>query len=125
MKCVLVVKTKATYALAMQGTRASGAIVSTLVYVIVAYSVWEKKKKKTTGPEWDFLYGTTKKVIDNQIQVLELMQMHPKERLRRVILTASWFIAINVGQFVPENSLRFPWHILIFYWRDLVNLVDL
>ena len=25
-------------------------------------------------------------------QVLELMQMHPKERLRRVILTASWFI---------------------------------
>ena len=30
-------------------------------------------------------------------QVLELMQMHPKERLRRVILTANWFIAINVG----------------------------
>ena len=59
------------------------------------------------------------------IQVLELMQMHPKERLRRVILTASWFIAINVGQFVPENSLRFPWHILIFSWRDLVDLVDL
>ena len=58
-------------------------------------------------------------------QVLELMQMHPKERLRRVILTASWFIAINVGQFVPENSLRFPWHILIFSWRDLVDLVDL
>ena len=47
-------------------------------------------------------------------QVLELMQMHPKERLRRVILTASWFIAINVGQFFPENSLRFPWHIIIF-----------
>ena len=37
-----------------------------------------------------------------------------KERLRRVILTASWFIAINVGQFFPENSLRFPWRILIF-----------
>ena len=30
-------------------------------------------------------------------QVLELMQMHPKERLRRVILAASWFIAINAG----------------------------
>ena len=56
------------------------------------------------------------------IQVLELMQMHPKERLRRVILTASWFIAIDVGQFSPENSLRFPWHILIFSWRDLVDL---
>ena len=55
-------------------------------------------------------------------QVLELMQMHPKERLRRVILTASWFIAINVGQFVPENSLRFLWHILIFSWRDIVDL---
>ena len=35
------------------------------------------------------------------IPVLELMQMHPKERLRRVIITASWFIAINVGQFFP------------------------
>ena len=56
------------------------------------------------------------------VQVLELMQMHPKERLRRVILTASWFIAINVGQFVPENSLRFLWHILIFSWRDIVDL---
>ena len=51
---------------------------------------------------------------DNKVQVLELMQMHPKERLRRVILTASWFIAIDVGQFFPENSPRFPWHILIF-----------
>ena len=58
-------------------------------------------------------------------QVLELMQMHPKDRLSRVILTVSWFIAINVGQFVSENSLRFPWHILIFSWRDLVDLVDL
>ena len=55
-------------------------------------------------------------------QVLELMQMHPKERLRRVILTASWLIAMNVGQFFHENSLRFPWHILIFSWRDLVDL---
>ena len=36
---VLVVKTKVTDPLAMQGTRASGAIVLTLVYVIVAYSV--------------------------------------------------------------------------------------
>ena len=27
-------------------------------------------------------------------QVLELMQMHPKERLRRVILTASWFVDV-------------------------------
>ena len=35
---VLVVKTKVTDPLAMQGTRASGAIVLTLVYVIVAYS---------------------------------------------------------------------------------------
>ena len=26
-------------------------------------------------------------------------------------------IAINVGQFFPENSLRFPWHIFIFPWR--------
>ena len=31
------------------------------------------------------------------LQVLDLMQMHPKGRLRRAILTASWFIAINVG----------------------------
>ena len=31
------------------------------------------------------------------VQVLELMQMHPKERLRRVILTGIWFNAINVG----------------------------
>ena len=30
-------------------------------------------------------------------QVLEMMQMHPKERRHRVILAASWFIAINVG----------------------------
>ena len=30
-------------------------------------------------------------------QVLELMQMHPKERLGRVILTASWFDNINMG----------------------------
>ena len=30
-------------------------------------------------------------------QVLELMQKHPKERLRRVILTGIWFNAINVG----------------------------
>ena len=30
-------------------------------------------------------------------QVLELMQMHPKERPRRVILTEIWFNAINVG----------------------------
>ena len=29
-------------------------------------------------------------------QVLKLMQVHPKERLRRAILTASWFNAINV-----------------------------
>ena len=29
--------------------------------------------------------------------VLELMQMHPKERLGRVILTASWFNDINMG----------------------------
>ena len=56
------------------------------------------------------------------IQVLELMQMHPKERLRWVILTASWFIAIDVGQFFPENSPRFPWHILIFSWRGPVDL---
>ena len=48
-------------------------------------------------------------------QVLELMQMHQKERLRRVILTASWFIAIDVGRFFPENCPRFPWHILIFW----------
>ena len=32
-----------------------------------------------------------------RIQVLELMQMHPKERLGRVILTASWFNDINIG----------------------------
>ena len=36
---VLVVKTEVTDPLAMQGTRTSGAIVLTLVYVIVAYSV--------------------------------------------------------------------------------------
>ena len=30
-------------------------------------------------------------------QVLELMQMHPKERLGRVVLTASWFNNINMG----------------------------
>ena len=30
-------------------------------------------------------------------QVLELMQTHPKEILHRVMLTASWFIDINVG----------------------------
>ena len=36
---VLVVKPEVTDPLAMQGTRASGAIVLTLVYVIVAYSV--------------------------------------------------------------------------------------
>ena len=30
-------------------------------------------------------------------QVLELMQMHPKERFGRVILTASWFNNINIG----------------------------
>ena len=30
-------------------------------------------------------------------QVLELMQMHPKERLRSVILIASWFNAIDGG----------------------------
>ena len=47
------------------------------------------------------LYDGTRPLLE---QVLELMQMHPKERLRRVILTASWFIAINVGQF----SLRIP-----------------
>ena len=34
---------------------------------------------------------------DKWLQVLELMQMHPKERLRRVILTGIWFNAINVG----------------------------
>ena len=31
------------------------------------------------------------------LEVLKLMQMHPKESLRRVILTASWFNDINVG----------------------------
>ena len=36
---VLVIKTKDTDPLAMQGTRASGAVVLTLVYVVVAYSV--------------------------------------------------------------------------------------
>ena len=65
MKYVLVVKTKATYALAMQGTRASGAIALTLVYVIVAYSVWEKqnknKQKNTIGQEWDFYMELRKK----------------------------------------------------------------
>ena len=30
-------------------------------------------------------------------QVLDLMQMHPKERLGRVSLTASWFNNINMG----------------------------
>ena len=35
------------------------------------------------------------------------MQMHPKERLCRVILTASWFIAIHVGQYFPEISLAY------------------
>ena len=35
--------------------------------------------------------------VREMIQVLELMQMHPKERLRRVILTGIWFNAINVG----------------------------
>ena len=70
---VLVVKTKVTYALAMQGTRASGAIVLTLVYVIVAYSVEEGPTHTYIylyiGPEWHFLYGTTKKVLDNQIWI--------------------------------------------------------
>ena len=55
---VLIVKTKVTGPLVMQGTRASGAIVLTLVYVIVAYSVWE-------GPRYK--YGSKKKNIDNQI----------------------------------------------------------
>ena len=30
-------------------------------------------------------------------KVLELMQMHPKDRLGRVILTASWFNDMNMG----------------------------
>ena len=30
-------------------------------------------------------------------QVLESMQMHPKERLGRIILTASWFDNMNMG----------------------------
>ena len=55
----------------MQGTRASGAIVLTLVYVIVAYSVEEGPTHTHIylyiWPEWHFLYGTTKKVVDNQI----------------------------------------------------------
>ena len=55
---VLVIKTKVTYALAMQGTRASGAIVLTLVYVIVAYSVEEGPTHTHIylyiWPEWHF-----------------------------------------------------------------------
>ena len=31
------------------------------------------------------------------VQVLVLMQMYPKGKLRRVILTASWLDAINLG----------------------------
>ena len=58
----------------MQGTRASGAIVLTLVYVIVAYSVEE-------GPTHTYIYiyilgqngifymELRKKVVDNQIWI--------------------------------------------------------
>ena len=46
------------------------------------------------------------------LQVLKLMQMHPKERLRRVILKASWPIAINVGQFFPVIYLAYS-HIFL------------
>ena len=38
-------------------------------------------------------------------QVLELMQMHPKERLSRVILTVSWFNDINVGYWFYQYCL--------------------
>ena len=76
--CVLVVKTKVTYALAMQGTRASGAIV---LYTWLSHIQSEKDQHTHIhiyiyiyiyiyiGPEWHFLYGTTKKVIDNQIWI--------------------------------------------------------
>ena len=39
-------------------------------------------------------------------QVLELMQMHPKERLRRVILTGIWFNAMNVGYYLQHGQHR-------------------
>ena len=97
----------------------SGDVMSSLICCHnVSYEI-----KNYTNCDWTILSLWLNHFVQYVIiQVLELMQMHPKERLRRVILTASWFIAINVGQFVPENSLRFLWHILIFSWRDIVDL---
>ena len=63
------------------------------VWWVNVVQILDGKKKKKKNKLYQFVK-----------QVLELMQMHPKERLRRVILTASWFIAIDVGQF----SLRIP-----------------
>ena len=54
---------------------------------------WSMVTERTSAFEWD-----APPVHDvNRAQVLELMQMHPKERLGRVILTASWFNDINMG----------------------------
>ena len=51
--------------------RNQGIIVLTLVYVNVAYSVWENKTKHIHyWAGMGFLYGTTKKVIDNPRGVL-------------------------------------------------------
>ena len=38
-------------------------------------------------------------------QVLEMMQMHPKERLGQVILTANWFDNINMGYRFHTNTV--------------------
>ena len=48
--------------------------------------------------------------------VLELMQMHPKERLCWVILTASWFNAINVGWDTNssiDHTIPAPWTLIL------------
>ena len=55
-----------------------------------------------TSIQWKYIQGSfSSKYLLNtiqwyvHIQVLELMQMHPKERLRQVIMTASWFDVVS------------------------------
>ena len=59
------------------------------IYETILHGVWESFCNVRQALPELLLYMTE--------QVLELMLMHPKERLGRVISTASWFNSMNIG----------------------------
>ena len=63
-------------------------------------NVWTLLNQSEARKWWEF----------SKAQVLELMQIHPKERLHQVIFNASWFNAINVEYWLQHGPYCYLHH---------------